>query len=109
MAKVTHKGNPIDLAGTFPSVGQTAPPFTLVGKDLSEVQLKDFGGKRKGPDIVASLDPGICAASARKFNETAGKLPDTVVLVISGDLPFAASRFCTAEGLAHRSRPPPAR
>jgi thioredoxin-dependent peroxiredoxin len=101
MANVTHKGNPIDLAGTFPSVGQTAPPFTLVGKDLGEVQLKDFAGKRKVLDIVVSLDTGICAASARKFNETAGKLPDTVVLVISGDLPFAASRFCTAEGLAN--------
>lgn len=101
MVKVTHKGNPIDLAGTFPTVGQTAPPFTLVGKDLSEVQLKDFAGKRKVLDIVVSLDTGICAASARKFNETAGKLPDTVVLVISGDLPFAASRFCTAEGLAN--------
>jgi thiol peroxidase len=101
MAKVTHKGNPIDIAGTFPVVGQTAPPFTLVGKDLSDVSLADFAGKRKVLDIVVSLDTGICAASARKFNETAGQLPNTVVLVISGDLPFAAGRFCTAEGLAH--------
>lgn len=101
MAKVTHKGNPIDIAGTFPAVGQTAPPFTLVGKDLADVSLKDFAGKRKVLDIVVSLDTGICAASARKFNETAGQRPNTAVLVISGDLPFAASRFCTAEGLAH--------
>ena len=101
MAKVTHKGNPIDIAGTFPAVGQTAPAFTLVGKDLGDVALKDFAGKRKVLDIVVSLDTGICAASARKFNETAGTLPNTVVLVISGDLPFAAGRFCTAEGLAN--------
>jgi thiol peroxidase len=26
-------------------------------------------------------------------------LPNTVVLVISGDLPFAAGRFCAAEGI----------
>lgn len=101
MAKVTHKGNPIDVAGTFPTVGQTAPPFTLVGKDLGDVTLADFAGKRKVLDIVVSLDTGICAASARKFNETAGQLPNTVVLVISGDLPFAAGRFCTTEGLAN--------
>jgi thiol peroxidase len=101
MAKVTHKGNPIDIAGTFPAVGQTAPAFTLVGKDLNDVSLKDFAGKRKLLDIVVSLDTGICAASARKFNETAGQMPNTVVLVISGDLPFAASRFCTTEGLAN--------
>ena len=101
MAKVTHKGNPIDVAGTLPAPGQTAPAFTLVGKDLGDVSLKDFAGKRKVLDIVVSLDTGICAASARKFNETAGTLPNTVVLVISGDLPFAAGRFCAAEGLAN--------
>lgn len=101
MANVTHKGTPIDVAGSFPAVGQTAPPFALVGKDLGDVALKDFAGKRKVLDIVVSLDTGICAASARKFNETAGTLPNTVVLVISGDLPFAAGRFCSAEGLAN--------
>jgi thiol peroxidase len=101
MAKVTHKGNPIDVAGTFPAVGQTAPPFTLTGKDLGDVSLKDFAGKRKVLDIVVSLDTSVCATSARKFNETAGAKPNTVVLVISGDLPFAASRFCTTEGLAN--------
>jgi thiol peroxidase len=99
MAKVTHKGNPIDIAGTFLAPGQTAPAFTLVGNDLGDVSLKDFAGKRKVLDIVVSLDTGICATSARKFNEAAGALPNTVVLVISGDLPFAAGRFCTAEGL----------
>jgi thiol peroxidase len=101
MAKVTHKGNPIDIAGSFPAVGQTAPAFTLVGKDLAEVSLGDFAGKRKVLDIVVSLDTGICATSARKFSEAAGGLPNTAVLVISGDLPFAAGRFCTTEGLAN--------
>jgi len=101
MASVTHKGTPIDVAGSFPRPGETAPPFTLVGKDLNDVTLDDFAGRRKVLDIVVSLDTGICAASARKFNETAGALPNTVVLVISGDLPFAAGRFCTAEGLAN--------
>jgi thiol peroxidase len=101
MASVTHKGNPIDVAGSFPTRGQSARPFTLVGKDLNDVKLADYAGKRKVLDIVVSLDTGICATSARKFNEAAGALPNTVVLVISGDLPFAASRFCTTEGLAN--------
>jgi thiol peroxidase len=50
-------------------------------------------------DIVVSLDTGICADSARKFNAAASKLGNTVVLVISADLPFAQGRFCGAEGL----------
>ena len=96
---VTLGGAPITLFGEFPKVGQTAPAFTLVDKDLKDISLKDFAAKRKVLNIVPSLDTGVCAASARKFNETAGTLDNTVVLVISADLPFAMSRFCAAEGL----------
>jgi thiol peroxidase len=99
MATVTFKGNPIDVAGTFPKPGDTAPGFTLAGKDLKDVSLKDFAGKRKVLNIVPSLDTSVCATSTRKFNEKAGGLTNTVVLVISADLPFASGRFCAAEGL----------
>ena len=96
---VTLKGAPVTLYGDFPSVGQAAPDFTLVAKDLTDVGLKDFVGKRKVLNIVPSLDTAVCATSTRKFNEAASKLENTVVLVISADLPFAMSRFCVAEGL----------
>jgi len=92
-------GAPVTLYGTFPVVGQTAPAFTLVDKDLKDVSLKDFAGKRKVLNIVPSLDTAVCATSTRKFNEAASTLENTVVLVISADLPFAMSRFCVAEGL----------
>ena len=68
-------------------------------KDLKDIALKDFAGKRKVLNIVPSLDTAVCATSTRKFNEAAGKLANTVVLVISADLPFAMARFCVAEGL----------
>lgn len=96
---VTLDGAPVTLYGTFPEVGQAAPAFTLVDKDLKDVTLKDFAGKRKVLNIVPSLDTAVCATSTRRFNEAAGKLENTVVLVISADLPFAMSRFCVAEGL----------
>jgi thiol peroxidase len=96
---VTLGGAPVTLFGSFPVVGQLAPDFSLVDKDLKDVSLKDFAGKRKVLNIVPSLDTAVCATSTRKFNEAAGKLNNTVVLVISADLPFAMSRFCAAEGL----------
>lgn len=96
---VTLGGAPVTLFGTFPSVGQQAPEFTLVDKDLKDVSLQSFAGKRKVLNIVPSLDTAVCATSTRKFNEAAGKLNNTVVLVISADLPFAMTRFCVAEGL----------
>ena len=101
MTTVTQGGKPIRVNGQFPQVGQTAAPFSLVAADLSNKTLKDFAGKRKVLNIVPSLDTPTCATSTRKFNERAGNLPDTVVLVISADLPFAMKRFCTTEGLTN--------
>lgn len=99
MTSVTLAGNPIHLAGQFPKAGDAAPAFTLVGTDLANVSLKDFAGKRKVLNIVPSLDTPVCQTSTRKFNESAGSVNNTVVLVIAADLPFAMKRFCETEGL----------
>ena len=99
MSKVTLGGNPIDVAGRFPQAGDQAPAFKLTGADLADVGLDAFAGKRKVLNIVPSLDTPVCATSTRKFNADAGSVADTVVLVVSADLPFAAKRFCETEGL----------
>lgn len=99
MAQVTLKGNPIHTNGDLPAVGSKAPEFKLTSGELKDLTLADFKGKRKILNIVPSLDTGVCATSTRKFNESAGKLANTVVLVVSADLPFASKRFCTTEGL----------
>jgi len=96
---VTLAGNPINVEGKFPKVGDKAPDFKLVDKDLKDVSLKDFAGKRKVLNIVPSLDTPTCAKSTRVFNEKASSLKNTVVLVIAADLPFAMGRFCGAAGL----------
>jgi len=94
-------GTPIHLAGHFPVQGSRAPSFTLVGTDLADVALASFGSRRKVLNIVPSLDTPVCQASTRRFNEQAGKMNNTVVLVISADLPFAMKRFCETEGLSN--------
>ncbi|WP_341677661.1 thiol peroxidase [Niveibacterium sp. SC-1] len=99
MSNVTLGGNPIDVAGSLPQVGATAPDFQLTGADLANHGLAEFAGKRKVLNIVPSLDTPTCATSTRKFNEKASSLDNTVVLVVSADLPFAAKRFCEVEGL----------
>lgn len=99
MTTVTRGGKLTRLSGDLPKVGSLAPDFSLVATDLNDMTLKDFAGKRKVLNIVPSLDTPTCAISTRKFNEQAGSLPNTVVLVISADLPFAMKRFCETEGL----------
>lgn len=99
MSQVTLHGNPVQVAGTLPTIGTKAPAFTLTDSQLQEKTLADFPGKKKILNIFPSLDTPTCAQSVRSFNEQAGGRPDTVVLCISADLPFAQSRFCGAEGL----------
>jgi thiol peroxidase len=99
MANVTLAGNPITVSGTLPRKGDAAPAFMLTAKDLKEVGLADFAGKRKVLNIVPSLDTPVCAKSTRVFNERAAGRADTVVLAIAADLPFAMARFCGAEGI----------
>ena len=99
MAQVTLKGNPFHTSGDLPKVGSQAPAFTLTRTDLSEVSQADFKGQRLVLNIFPSIDTPTCATSVRKFNAQASKAPNTTVLCISADLPFAAARFCTTEGL----------
>ena len=99
MATVTMGGNEIHTAGDLPAIGQRASDFRLTKADLSDVSLGDFSGKKKIMNIVISLDTGVCADSARRFNEAIAEHTDTVVLTISNDLPFAQDRFCKHEGI----------
>ncbi len=99
MATITFQGNPIHTNGDLPTAGATAPDLKLVTADLNDVTLADFAGKKKLLNIVPSLDTPVCALSTQKFNEHAKAHPDTVVLIISADLPFAQNRFCGNEGL----------
>lgn len=101
MADITFKGNPIHSIGSLPEVGSMIKDFALVNDKLEEKNRADYEGKKKIFNIFPSIDTGICAASARKFNEEAGTLENTVVINVSKDLPFALGRFCAAEGLDH--------
>lgn len=99
MAQVTLRGNPFDTNGELPEVGSPAPDFSLVGSDLSEVTKESLAGKKVVLNIFPSVDTATCAQSVRSFNERAAGRDDTVVLCVSEDLPFAAARFCGAEGI----------
>ena len=95
MAQITLQGNPINTNGDLPTVGSQAPAFKLTDGELNDKGLTDFAGKKKLLNIVPSLDTPVCATSTKKFNDAARD--DSVMLIISADLPFAMGRFCTAE------------
>ena len=99
MASITLGGNPVHTSGELPAVGTQLADFALVQNDLSVASLSTFAGKKLVLNIFPSVDTGTCAASVRKFKQSASGLDNTTVLCISRDLPFAQKRFCGAEGL----------
>lgn len=99
MAEIMLRGNKCHTNGDLPKVGDKAPDFRLTDKDLKDCSLLSWSGKKKLISIVPSLDTPVCALSTKKFNEHAKHHPDTVILTVACDLPFAMRRFCGAEGL----------
>lgn len=99
MSNITLKGNAVHTLGKLPEVGFTIKEFALVDSGLNVKTLDSYEGKKKVFNIFPSIDTPTCASSARKFNEEANQLENTVVINVSKDLPFALTRFCTAEGL----------
>ena len=99
METIYLKGNPCHTYGNIPVVGEKAPCFTLVDKDLKEVHCMDYRDKRVVLNVFPSVDTDVCAASVRRFNKEAAAMKDTVVICVSMDLPFALSRFCAANGI----------
>ncbi len=99
MATVKFQGAPVKTVGELPSAGAVAPNFSLAAQDLSDFDLESLKGKRVVLNIFPSIDTDVCAASVRKFNVEASSLPETVVVCVSADLPFAAQRFCSVNGI----------
>ena len=70
MSNVTLAGNPIDVAGRFPQIGDQLTELTLVNNELGDVNLNTFAGQRKVLNIfqVSTLvfAPPPCVNSTKK-------------------------------------------
>jgi len=100
MATVTLKGNACNLAGTEINVGSAAPKITVVASEgLADKVVGGASDKVQLIVVVPSLDTPVCAAETRRFNTEAAGIDGVEVTVVSMDLPFAAGRFCSAEGI----------
>ncbi len=99
MNTTSLNGSTVALLGNMPAVGDIAPGFTLVDKDLQDRSLEEFIGRTLILNVFPSLDTPVCALSVRRFNSEAASRPDVSVLCISADLPFAHERFCETQGI----------
>lgn len=103
MAQTALGGSAVNTNADLPAPGSAAPAFELTKSDLSSVSSADLSGQRVVLNIFPSIDTPTCATSVRTFNERAASLDNTTVICVSADLPFAAGRFCGAEGIENVS------
>ncbi|KAB7667990.1 thiol peroxidase [Bacillus sp. B1-b2] len=99
MPSITFKHNPVTIIGNEVKVGDTAPDFTVLANDMSEVTLNSSAGKVRLFSVIPSIDTGVCDTQTRRFNEEASKLENVEVITVSVDLPFAQRRWCASSGL----------
>lgn len=100
MAKITLKGNPVNIKGDDVKIGQTAPDFKVQrSSDLGDYTLASGAGKTRIIYSIPSLDTPVCDMETRRFNEEASKLSNVEIVCVSMDLPFAQKRWCGAAGV----------
>jgi len=100
MATTKFKGAEVELLGNEVNVGDKAPEITVVNSDgLGDVKVGGAQGAKQLIIVVPSLDTGVCATETRNFNAKVASLEGVKATIVSLDLPFAAGRFCSAEGI----------
>ncbi|WP_415396433.1 thiol peroxidase [Sulfurimonas sp. CS5] len=99
MQTTTFNGTTVNLAGKTLNVGDAAPAVIATGTDLNDVEIGGAKDKIQLIITLPSLDTDTCAAETRRFNVDVNNLDICETTVISMDLPFAADRFCTTEGI----------
>lgn len=95
----TFKDSPITVSGETKQVGETAPDFQAINRDLSVVSLSDFEDDVIVISVVPSIDTSVCDFQTKQFNQRLNDLKGVRVITISNDLPFAQKRWCASEGL----------
>jgi len=98
MLNITFGGAPLTVNGNQLQVGDKAPEFSVVTKDLTPWNLSD-SNNIKIISVIPSLDTGVCQLQTKRFNKEIEQMNGVDIITISMDLPFAQGRWCAAEGI----------
>jgi thiol peroxidase len=100
-------GEELTVVGSKLKQGDTAPDFALDsfdGESMSTVRLSDSAGSVRLLNVINSLDTPVCHVETRKWENLRRDLPEGVqVYTVSMDLPYAQSRWQSAEGVTHKA------
>ena len=100
---ITFQQKPVTLEGKPLKVGDQAPSFTVLSKDLKDVTYEDYKNKIKLISVVPSVDTGVCSLQTQRFHSKVSQLEGVELLTISMDLPFAQQRWIQENNLENVS------
>jgi len=92
------------LAGSPPEAGTTAPDFSLLSQDGSQVSLKDYRGKWVVLYFYPKDFTSGCTIEAHNFQRDQEQYArkNAVVIGVSVDSADSHKRFCAKEGLSFK-------
>ncbi|MBP9976890.1 MAG: thiol peroxidase [Trichococcus sp.] len=97
--QVTLKGEPVEVLGTQPVVGEKAPAFSLYNTEDEKVALDDLRGSVVLISVFPDINTSVCDKQTRKFNETAADIEGLTLLSVSRNTKEELVNWCSANGI----------
>ncbi|MBO0477393.1 thiol peroxidase [Vagococcus sp. DIV0080] len=97
--QVTLKGNPVELEGVQPIIGENAPSFSLQDLKDQQVTLADQLSKPLIISVIPDIDTSICALQTKRFNKEAATETGINFVTVSNNTKEEQSNWCAAEGV----------
>ncbi|MGX7025447.1 thiol peroxidase [Vagococcus hydrophili] len=97
--QVTLKGNPVELEGIQPIVGEKAPVFSLVDLQDKLVDLASLSNKPLIVSVVPDIDTSVCAIQTKRFNQEAASENGINFVTVSNNTKEEQGNWCAAEGV----------
>lgn len=97
--KITLKGNPVELEGVQPIIGDKAPSFSLQDLKDNTVELTTSINQPLIISVVPDIDTSVCALQTKRFNQEAATETGINFVTISNNTKEEQSNWCAAEGV----------
>ncbi|MDN6639609.1 MAG: thiol peroxidase [Tetragenococcus sp.] len=97
---ITRKGEPLEVPGQQPKVGDKAASFSLKDLEDETYTLVDFNnGKPTILSVIPDINTRVCALQAKRFNQEASQLDDINFVTISNNTKEDQANWCGQEGV----------
>lgn len=97
--QVTLKGNPVELEGIQPMIGEKAPVFSLIDLQDKLVDLASLSNKPLILSVVPDIDTSVCAIQTKRFNQEAASETGINFVTVSNNTKEEQGNWCAAEGV----------